>query len=60
MAMTSSPAYAALIEVVEQALSWERLLQEPGPAIDRARASEDLGAVTPAVRAVIEELHGKA
>jgi hypothetical protein len=57
--LTSSPAYAALVQTVERALAWERALGGDDD-IDRPRLERELGAVTPAIRAVIEELHGEA
>lgn len=49
------PAWAAMVAAVERALAWAARLDPPEP-LDRAALEADLAAVTPAIRALIEEV----
>lgn len=53
--LSSFAAFAPLEGAVSRALGWRRAL-EGGPAIDRAAVEADLGAVSAAIRALIEEV----
>lgn len=50
------PGYRAMEQTVERALCWESVAASPDAAVDRAAVEADLGAVTPAIRTVIQAL----
>ncbi len=56
-ALQTTPDFATLTRVVEQALSWEAQLEGDAP-LDRTAIETDLGAVGPAIRELLTTLNG--
>ncbi|MFH1808125.1 MAG: hypothetical protein ABIJ09_05235 [Pseudomonadota bacterium] len=53
------PAHPDLCRTVARALAWEHVARAEAADFDRARALGDLRAVSTAIQAVLEELHGQ-
>jgi hypothetical protein len=56
----AAEAFGPLADVVERALRWEAVATQAGAVVDRERAERELSAVLPAIRALAQELDGRA